>query len=130
MKNIFILIFIFIVSCKKNNNTIEKITSKDIAGYWKDTAYNRYFLNKIISNDSIINQEINYTKFHYNENYSVEFISNGLIFPLGKFEIFNDTIRIYETTNDSLVFKFGLNDNITQMNGFIKNYGFANLIKE
>ncbi len=80
-----------ILGCKKNEEN-KKTTSKEISGNWIDTAYNRYFLRKLNYHDTLINEIITETKFHYYENYNVEFNSSGIIFPLGIRSLLSNTI--------------------------------------
>jgi hypothetical protein len=118
-----------ILGCKKNEEN-KKTTSKEISGNWIDTAYNRYFLRKLNYHDTLINEIITETKFHYYENYNVEFNSSGIIFPLGIYKIVEDSIFIQNKTNDSIIFRFKVNNTYTLMKGTINDYGTINLLKE
>ncbi len=112
--------------CKKKENANKLITSKELSGYWTDTAFNRFMLNA--SNpgmsDSLLNASIDEYKFHFKENYELDWVVLGIRIPFGRYTINSDSVKIYNEPQINIVANiFIVNSTITLMTGNGGVYG-------
>ena len=134
-----ILILTFSVTiflgCKKkeNVNTNKVLTSKEISGYWIDTAFNRFMAKTATPDisDSLLNELIYFQKFHFKENYDLDLMVLGARIPFGRYTINSDSVKIYNEPNINVVANtFIVNSSVTLMTGNAGGYGQLKYRKE